>query len=170
MYLSYLWSWPSFLGTTIFTYKFSRSCLYSALSLSLFCLRLNSIFFDFFFYFSRLRLRDLDDKNLFTWSSREFCFYFCYVLSVIFIFWWGWFFQDLSQWQLFFLFLAFLSITFIFIIFIFNLTRLRWVLLLHCHLLFPLLLKKIAQHGSCSVIQYLFAKVWVMMSSFLEEG
>lgn len=55
MYFSYLWSCPSFLGTTIFTYRYSRSCLYSALSLSLLAFLLNYIFFAFFFSLSLLR-------------------------------------------------------------------------------------------------------------------
>lgn len=71
MYLSSLWSCPSFLGTTTLSSTWSRSCLYSALSLSLRILRLNSIFFDFFLSFSRLL--DLH-PHLSTLSSKQICY------------------------------------------------------------------------------------------------
>jgi hypothetical protein len=71
MYLSSLWSWPSFLGTTTLSSTWSRSCLYSALSLSLRILRLNYIFFDFFLSFSRLL--DLH-PHLSTLSSKQICY------------------------------------------------------------------------------------------------
>ena len=104
MYFSYLWSCPNFFGTTTFTYKYSRSCLYSALSLSLLAFLLNYIFFAFFFSLSLLR--DLTHIILTLSEIRSCC-----VESAPFPFLLGLFATDRAQSPLSFISTTFISLT-----------------------------------------------------------